>query len=206
MRLTPESSRVLARRIKIFVILGALLMALSKLFYLGGVTYPNFELVIPSLVVIGSFSLPLGSSRLGRWLTRYFGLVAMVTVMVIDLVFWGPLPIYIFTWSGLALCWFIGLRNRLSPFDRTSKLLGHTMLTGAVAIIAFDIWTGLLGHTLTTGMSLWAAFLGQIPFTLYHLSSLIFIPPMVGLGKALVRVRVPVSVAVKTSVKSSQWR
>jgi hypothetical protein len=41
------------------------------------------------------------------------------------------------------------------------------------------------------------AFLGQIPFTLYHLASLIFVPPLVGLGKLMVKVKVPVPVAVK---------
>jgi hypothetical protein len=41
-----------------------------------------------------------------------------------------------------------------------------------------------------------AVFLAQIPFTLYHFASLIFIPPLVGLGKAMVKVKVPIQVAV----------
>jgi hypothetical protein len=197
---------MLAKRIKIFVILGAFLMAISKLLYLGGVTLPNFEIIIPVLVVTGSFSLPLGPSRFGRWMTRYFGVIALVSVFIIDLVFWGPRPIYLFTWSGFILCWFLGLQNKLSFFDKSKKLLGRTLLTAAIAIILFDVWTGLVGHTITTGASIWVAFLGQIPFTLYHLTSLIFIPPLVGLGKLLVKVKVPVAVAVKTSAKSAQWR
>jgi hypothetical protein len=44
---------------------------------------------------------------------------------------------------------------------------------------------------------LWVAFLGQVPFTLRHLSSLLFVPPLVGAVKLLVRVRVPVGVAVR---------
>jgi len=206
MRLKPTASQTLAKRIKIFVIIAAFLIAISKILFLGGLTFPNFELIIPALVVAGSFSLPLGPSRFGRWLTRYFGIVALASVLVIDLAFWGLQPIYVFTWSGFALCWFIGLKNRLSLYDKFTKLLWRSVLAAAVAIIMFDIWTGLVGHTITTGATVWAAFLGQIPFTLYHLTSLIFVPPLVGLGKLLVKVKVPVAVAVKTSVRSTQRR
>jgi len=192
------SERVLAKRIKIFVLIGIVFIAISKLLYLRGLTpFPNFELIIPTLVIIGSFSLYCGSTKSWRYLTRYFGIIALVSVFLIDIAFWGLLPIYVFTWSGFILCWLIGLKNKLSMFDKFKTLLGRTLLTAATAIIIFDIWTGLIGHSLTTGASLWAAFLGQIPFTLYHLASLIFVPPLVGLGKLMVKVKVPVPVAVK---------
>ena len=192
------SERVLAKRIKIFVLIGIVFIAISKLLYLRGLTpFPNFELIIPTLVVIGSFSLYCGSTKSWRYLTRYFGIIALVSVFLIDIAFWGLLPIYAFTWSGFILCWFIGLKNKLSMFDKFKTLLGRTLLTAAIAIIIFDIWTGLIGHSLTTGASLWVAFLGQIPFTLYHLASLIFVPPLVGLGKFMVKVKVPVPVAVR---------
>ena len=202
------SERMLAKRIKIFVLLGIIFIALSKLLYLGGITFPNFELIIPTLVVVGSFSLYCGSTRFLRKVTRYFGLIALISVFIIDVVFWGFLPIYIFTWPGLIFCWILGLRNKLSMFDKFKTLLGRTMLTAAIAIIIFDIWTGLIGHTITTGTSLWAAFIGQVPFTLYHLASLIFIPPLVGLGKLLARIKIttPVAVQTKIEVKSSKWR
>ena len=192
------SDRALAKRIKIFVLIGIVFIAISKLLYLRGLMpFPNFELIIPTLVVIGSFSLYCGSTKPWRYLTRYFGIIALVSVFLIDIAFWGLLPIYVFTWSGFILCWLIGLKNKLSMFDKFKTLLGRMLLTAAIAIIIFDIWTGLIGHSLTTGASLWAAFLGQIPFTLYHLASLIFVPPLVGLGKLMVKVKVPVPVAVK---------
>jgi hypothetical protein len=93
-------------------------------------------------------------------------------------------------------------------FDKFKTLLGRTILTAAISIIIFDIWTGLIGHTITTGTSLWAAFIGQIPFTFYHLASLIFIPPLVGLGKMLVKIKIaaPVAIRAKVGVTSNEWR
>jgi len=202
------SERVLAKRIKIFVLIGIVLIALSKILYLSGVTFPNFELIIPTLVVVGSFSLYCGPNRFWRRTTRYFGLIALVSVFTIDVIFWGFRSIYIFTWPGLIFCWVLGLQNKLSMFDKFKTLLGRTILTAAISIIIFDIWTGLIGHTITTGTSLWAAFIGQIPFTFYHLASLIFIPPLVGLGKMLVKIKIaaPVAVRAKVGATSSEWR
>lgn len=199
----PE--RVLTRRIKIFVLIGIVFIAMSKFLYLYKLTpVPNFELIIPTLVVVGSFSLYCGPTRFWRGVTRYFGLIALLSVFVIDLTFWGFLPIYAFTWLGFIFCWLLGMRNKLSMFDKFKILLGRAMLTAVVAIILFDVWTGLIGHTLTTGVSLWVAFLGQIPFTLYHLTSLVFVPPLVGLGKMLARVKisVPVGVTAKAGVRA----
>lgn len=192
---TPDE--VLSKRFKIFVLIGIVLIAASKLLYLRGLMpFPNFELIIPTLVVVGSFSLYLGPTKFWRGVNRYFGILALVAVFLIDLIFWGPLAIYAFTWTGFILAWFLALRNKLSMFDKFKKLLWRTTLTAAIAIILFDIWTGLIGHTLTMSASLWAAFFGQIPFTMYHLASLVFVPPLVGLGKLMVKVKVPVPVAV----------
>ena len=187
---------VLSKRYKIFVLLGILFIALSIPLYLAGVTFTNFELIIPTLVVIGSFSLHCGSTKFWRGVTRYFGVIALASVFIIYLVVWGPRPIQVFTLSGFIIVWMLAMRNKLSMFDKFKKLLWRTTLTAAIAIILFDVWTGLVGHPLTTGVSLWVAFLGQIPFTLYHLASLVFVPPLVGLGKMLVKVKVPVPVAV----------
>jgi hypothetical protein len=191
------SERVLAKRIKIFVLIGIVFIAISKLLYLRELMpFPNFELIVPTLVVIGSFSLYCGEKKSWKYLTRYFGVLAIVTVFIIDLVFWGFRPIYIFTWSGFVICWLIAMQNKLSMFNKFKKLLWRTTLTAAIAIIIFDIYTGVFGWSLVHGIGLAAAFLNQLPFTLYHLCSLIFIPPLVGLGKLMVKVKVPIQVAV----------
>jgi hypothetical protein len=202
------SGEILAKRFKIFVLLGILFIGISKLLYLAGITFPNLELVIPTLVVIGSFSLPCGKSKFWRIVTRYFGVLALISVFLIDLAFWGLRTIYVFTWSGFIFCWLLGMRNRFSMFDRFKTLVGHTMLTGAIAILLFDMWTGIIGTSLggwygpiTTPTPWLVAFFGQIPFTFYHLCSLMFIPPLVGLGKLLVRIKIPASVAIPAGAK-----
>jgi len=190
------SDEVLSKRYKIFVLLGILFIALSIPLHLAGVTFPNFELIIPTLVVIGSFSLYCGPTKSWRVVTRYFGVIALASVFIIYLVVWGPHPIQAFTLSGFIIVWLLAMRNKLSMFDKFKKLLWRTTLTAAAAIIIFDIYTGIIGWSFLGGAGLLAAFLGQIPFTLYHLCSLIFIPPLVGLGKAMVKVKVPVPVAI----------
>ncbi len=201
---------VLAKRFKLFVLIAVTLITLSKLLYLKGITFPNFELIIPTLVVVGSFPLYCGPTKFWSRLTRYFGIIALISVFLIDLAFWGPRYIYAFTWSGFVLAWFLGMRNRLSVFGKFKTLVGHTVLTAAIAILLFDLWTGVIGTPLmgwygpVTSLTPWlTAFLGQIPFTFYHLCSLVFVPPLVGLGKMLARVKVPVSVAVPAGVKTS---
>ena len=92
------SERVLAKRIKIFVLVGIVFIAISKLLYLRGLMpFPNFELIIPTLVVIGSFSLYCGGTKSWRYLTRYFGIIALVSVFIIDLAFWGLLSRFTFS-------------------------------------------------------------------------------------------------------------
>ena len=200
----PEA--VLAKRIKIFVLIGIGLVVLNKLVLSRFGPLPNFEMIIPTLVVIGSFSLYCGRTKFWRGLTRYFGVVAVMSIFLIDLYFWGFHPIYAFTWSGFAICWFLGLRKKLSMFGRFKSLLYHAMLRVAIAILVFDIFTAfgwwmLTSSTLTLS-ALFAVFLAQVPFTLYHLSSLIFVPPLVGLAKGLVKVpvQVPVAVGVRAGV------
>lgn len=191
---TPDE--VLSKRFKIFVLIAIFLIAISKPLYASGVTFPNFELIIVTTVVVGSFSLYCGPTRFWRRVTRYFGVIVLATVFIVDIALWGFHSIYLFTWSGFLIVWVWAMRNKLSMFDKFKKLLWRTMLTAAAAIIIFDIYTGIIGWSVLGGAGLLTAFLGQIPFTLYHLSSLIFVPPLVGLGKAIVRVKVPVPVAV----------
>ena len=196
-------AEVLARRFKLFVLICIALIAASKLLYLHGILPANVELIIPTLVVIGSLSLSCGPTKFWQRVTRYFGLIALISVTLIDILpiwpgkrYWGPHPIYAFTWSGFILCWLLGMRHKLSMFDRFKRLLWRTTLTAAAAIIAFDLYTGVFGWSLVMGTGLAAAFLAQIPFALYHLCSLIFVPPLVGLAKVMVKVKVPVPVAI----------
>ncbi len=189
-------TEVLSKRFKIFVLIAIVLAGVSKLLYLNGILPANVELIIPTLVVVGSFSLYLGPTKFWRRTTRYFGLLVLVAIAITDLVFWGLRSIFVFTWSGFVLCWLMGMRNKLSMFDKFKKLVLRTTLTAAAAILVFDIYTGVIGWSLITGAGVLASFMAQIPFTLYHLSSLIFVPPLVGLGKLMAKVRVPVQVAV----------
>ena len=186
--------RKLTHRTYAFLLAVGMCAVASKLLYLAGFLLPNLELVVPSLVVLGSVSLPFAPSRRAAWFTRYFGLLPLGGVFIVDLLCWGPNRIYLFTWSGFLFCWALAYLNRLSVFDRLSHLLWRTTLTAAAAIILFDVWTGLIGFPLLTGVSFTAALLGQIPFTLRHLLSLGFVPPLLLLGKLLVRVPVPVAV------------
>ncbi|MBC7219174.1 MAG: hypothetical protein H5T49_03460 [Hadesarchaea archaeon] len=194
------AEQTLAKRFKIFVLVAVGLIAISKLLYLSGaVPIPNFELIIPTMVVIGSLSLYCGNSKSWNRLVRYFGIIALFSVYLADLAFWGPNPIYAFTWSGFIIVWLISMKNKLSTFDRFKKLLYKTTLTAAVGILLFDIWTAFgcwLGWGEKSIAGLIAIYLAQIPFTLYHLASLVFVPPLLGLGKLMMKVRVPVSVAV----------
>ncbi len=188
-------------RFKLFVLFGALLVGMSKLLYLSGITLPNLELVIPTLVVVGSFSPPLKEGLWG-WVTRYFGVVALLAVFLTDLAVWGPRPIYLFTWTGFLLAWSLGLRSRLSPFEKLGRLLGSSLVTTAIAILLFDFWTGIVGWSLLHA-PLWVSFIGQVPFTLYHLCSLVFVPPLVGMARLLVRVGIPVPTAARAGRRSS---
>jgi len=187
---TPDE--VLSKRFKIFVLIAIFLIVISKPLYASGVTFPNFELIIVTLVVVGSFSLYCGPTKFWRRVTRYFGVIVLAAIFIIDIALWGFHSIYLFTWTGFLIIWIWAMRNKLSTFDKFKKLLWRTTLTAAAAIIIFDIYTGIIGWSLLGGAGLLTAFLGQIPFTLYHLCSLIFVPPLVWLGKAVVRVKVPV--------------
>jgi len=196
---------VLSKRYRLFVFIGIFLICIFAVYrYFVGINFlPNFEWITPVLVVTGSFSLHVGSSTLWQTITRYFGALAVISSFIVWFIMFGILPIHAFVWSGFVFAWLLGMRNKLSMFDKFKKLLWRTTLTTAVAIILFDVWTGLVGHTLTTGTSIWLVFLGQIPFTLYHLTSLIFVPPLVGLAKLIVKVKVPVPVAVKVGASAS---
>jgi len=198
---TPDE--VLSKRFKIFVFIGIFLIGMFALYrYFIGITFlPNFEWIIPVLVVTGSFSLYCGPSKFWRIVTRYFGVLAVISTFIVWFIMFGILPIHAFVWSGFIFAWLLAMRNKLSMFNKFKKLLWRTTLTAAIAIILFDVWTGLIGSSLTMGGSLWIVFLGQIPYTLFHLVSLVFIPPLVGLGKMLVRVKIPVPVAVAAGAR-----
>lgn len=195
---------MLSKRIKIFAVLGFAFIAINKFTLSRFSPLPNLEMIIPTICVMGCFPLYCGRGKFWGSLTRYFGVVALVSVFLADLWVWGFRPIYAFTWSGFVICWFFAARRKLFMFGRLKHLLWHSVLTTAVAIIIFDVytcfgWAFLTGARTLAGLA--AVFLAQIPFTLYHLSSLTFVPPLVGLAKLLIRVRVPVPAAVPVAVK-----
>lgn len=100
----------------------------------------------------------------------------MVGVVLSNFLLWSFRIIQLFVWSGFLLAWWLGMRHRLSMFGRLKDLLGPTLITTALAILLFDVWTGIIGWTLVQGVPLWVAFVGQVPFTLYHLTSFLFRP------------------------------
>lgn len=199
---TPDE--LLSKRYKLFVLMGIFLIGAFALYrYLVGIAFlPNFEWIIPVLVVTGSFSLHCGPSKFWRIVTRYFGILAVISAFIVWFIMFGILPIHAFVWSGFVFAWLLALRNKLSMFDKFKTLVGQSVLTAAIAILLFDFWTGIIGWTLTFGVSVEMAFIGQIPFTFYHLCSLVFVPPLVGLGKLLVKVKVPVAVQARVGVKA----
>jgi len=203
---TPEE--ILSKRYRLFVVIGMGLISLFAIyrFFVGMDFLPNTEWIIPVLVVTGSFSLYCGSSRAWKIVTKYFGIWAVISAFIVWFITYGILPIHFFCWTGFVIVWLSSMQTKLSFSHRFSKLVLRTMLTAALAIIIYDVWTGLIGHSLVTGTSIWVAFIGQIPFTLRHLTSLFFVPPLVGLGKLLVRVPVPVSVSASSSQKQNVRR
>lgn len=197
-----DPDETLAKRSKIFVLVGISLIAVSKVLYLVGVTIPNIEVITPTLVVIGAFSLYTGNDRNWSWISRYFGFLALGSVFAIDVVFWGFRTIYLFTWPAFLVCWVIGLKQEFSFFDKFSDLAVSATFIGAIAILFFDVFTAFGTWAVwrpTTVSALYEVYIAQIPFTLYHLGSLIFIPPMVGLGKMMSRVKIRVPVASRAS-------
>jgi hypothetical protein len=151
---------------------------------------PNFEWVLPTVMVLGSLSRPK------------FGILAVLMAQALWTLLYGPKPIQLFTCSGFALVWILALRRRSSPFASFRKLLGTSLLTCAVGIILYDFWTGVVGWSLLGYAGLYASLLGQIPFTLYHLCSLAFVPPLLAVAKLTLRVRVPVPLVLPTKIKS----
>lgn len=191
----------MAKRFKIFVLLAIFFISVSKLLYIAGLMpFQNFEIIIPTLVTLGSLTLYFGNSKSWARLVKYFGIIALISVFLIDLAFWGFNAIYFFTWSGFIFVWLLAMKNKLSTFDKFKKLLYRTTLSAAISILIFDVWTAFgswLGWGEKSLIGLAAVYLAQIPFTLYHLSSLVFIPPLLGLAKVMMKVKVPVSIAAR---------
>lgn len=150
---------------------------------------PNVELIIPVLVVLGCYS--------NSWMLPA---LTVLSVTILDVLFWGFHPIYLFTWTGFAFCWYLWGKNAFNPFSSPRKILKMASASVLASIIFFDIYTAfgcwLLWYP-KTQMGLVAAYVAQVPFTLYHLLSLGFVPPLVLLGKKILRVPITVPVAVR---------
>ncbi|KXA93460.1 hypothetical protein AKJ65_06285 [candidate division MSBL1 archaeon SCGC-AAA259E19] len=199
----------LAKRFKLFLIVGISLIASGKFLSLAGFPIPNIEPIIPLLVIMGAFSLYMGRSEKWGKIRKYAGIIAIVSVFLIDLIFWGFHKIYLFMWPGFVMVMLIARKKDLSFFDRFSDIAVEATVTAAAAIILFDIFTAfgfwLLWRPLTIA-TLYGVYLAQIPFTLYHLGSLIFVPPVVGFGKMASKVKLRAPVATKAGEKVRQRR
>lgn len=199
----------MAKRFKLFVGVAIALIASSKLLFLAGVTVPNVELIIPALVVVGAFSLYTGGSERWSKFTRYFGILVLPVIFAIDLIFWGFDKIYLFTWPGFAIAWYIGMKKDFDFMDKFEDLAIGATIAAAIGIIAFDLFTAvgfwILWRPLTLG-ALYAVLIAQVPFTFYHLGSLIFVPPLVGFGKMMTRVKMRVPVASKAASRTKERR
>lgn len=204
-----DPDETLAKRFKLFLIVGISLIASGKFLSLAGFPIPNIELITPLLVIMGAFSLYMGRSEKWAKIRKYAGIIALTGVFLIDLVFWGFHKIYLFTWPGFIMVMLIARKKDLSFFDKFSDIAVEATVTAAAAIILFDIFTAfgcwLLWRPLTIA-SLYGVYLAQIPFTFYHLGSLIFVPPVVGFGKMISRVKLRAPVAVREGEKVGQRR
>jgi len=181
--------RVYSRKNAILLISLALVVVGKML--LSGRLFPNFELIIPVIIVFGCFS--------DSW--RFPALV-LPAVAILDVVLWGFSPIYLSTWSGLLICWLFLSKGAFDPFSPTPRIVRSSLKATLKAILLFDIYTAFWCWPLwypRTATGLLLTYLNQIPFTLYHLLSLIFVPPLAVVGKRMIRV--PVEVSVSTSAR-----
>lgn len=184
------------KRYKLFVVIMTSFLAVTKLLPILGVKLANIELIIPSLVVVGALSLHVGKSEAWSRFSQGFGIFTLLPIILLDLLFWGIQAIYLFTWSGFLFCWVLATRFDLSMFDKTTTLVGKASLIAVLSILFFDVYTAFgfwwifYPHT---RMTLVLTYMAQIPFTLYHLLSALFVPPMIVLGQRMTRVKVPVA-------------
>lgn len=194
-----------AKRFKLFVLICALLVASSKILYASGITIPNLELVIPTLVVIGAFGLHVGSSEKWNKAAKYFGILVLGVIFIIDIAIWGFRRIYLFTWPCFLAVWLLAKKKDLSFMDDFSDTAVDATFTAALLILLYDATTAfgtwILWGSLSLS-SLLGVFTGQIPFTLYHMGSLLFVPPLVALGKVMSRVKVRAAAPAKSATKS----
>lgn len=112
---------------------------------------------------IMAFVLPF--SRQDKWF--YSAIFAFVTMILFDY-FTSGIGIWTFT---TAIAYAI-IAVAASFYLKNKKTTMKTYLgTGIVGIIFFDIVTGVLFGPTLFGVPVYAAFLGQIPFTLLHIAS-----------------------------------
>ncbi len=116
---------------------------------------PNIELLMPFVLCAGLVFGPVSGFFVGC-LARFAYDVYMAFV--------GPWSLYTAPSYGVVglLAGVLGMRGK--KYSRTEMTLIAAMLT-----IVYDLLT-MLGFSLQFGMPLWAAVLGQIPFTMLHLA------------------------------------
>jgi hypothetical protein len=139
-------------------------------FVLSGLFCNAFRLlrIIPNNDPIMGCVLPF--SKQDRW--WYSPLFAFLTMFSFDFLtgMIGPwTAVTSITYAGLGLLFYKVLRSKKA---RKTKIgLKKYLGCGIIGVLIFDIITGVLAGPLIFGMSFEMALLGQIPFTLLHLTS-----------------------------------
>jgi hypothetical protein len=175
------------------ILLVSLVVVMLGKLLLSGRLLPNFELVIPVIIVFGCFS--------NSW---KFPVIVLPAVAILDVLGWGFSPVYIFTWSGFIICWLFLSRRAFNPFSSTPRIIRSSLMATLKAILLFDVYTAFWCWPLwypRTLAGLLSAYFNQIPFTLYHLLSLVFVPPLAIVGKRIIRVPMEMKIPVSTSAK-----
>jgi hypothetical protein len=134
--------------------------------YIGALLFCSFYRVLrifPNNDPIMGFALPF-AKRDKWWQAALFAVIAMVSFDFLTMKL-GPWTI------GTALAYgFIALL--FSRYFRRQKSVGLKKYAGSsiVGVLIFDFITGPVMSSFLFRVHFWAAFLGQIPFTLMHLA------------------------------------
>ena len=122
--------------------------------------------VFPNADPIMGFVVP-AAKREPIWKSALFAFSAILLFDVITNAVGIWTVVTSLTYGAVAVMISIIIRNRKATLP---KYIG----VGALGVIVFDVITGPLMSTFIFDMPLWASTLGQIPFTVMHLISVVF--------------------------------
>ncbi len=127
----------------------------------------RFVRILPNNDPIMAFMLPF--SRQDKWF--HSAVFAFLTMFLFDIFTSG---IGVWTWITAVTYACLGVAAHFL-FKRTQKVSLKAYLgVGVVSVLVFDLVTGVFFGPVLFGVPIWAAFLGQIPFTLLHLLTVSF--------------------------------